>query len=87
MRVVLTLGDLKGAVVENADFSEALLDKRQVEALCKYAAGKNPVTGADTRKSLGCSGGRRGSPSSYMTEDGVAKPAAAFSAGAFSQFE
>jgi len=66
-RVVLTLSDLKGADVTNADFTDALLDKLQQQGLCKTASGTNPTTGADTRKSLGCGGRPRGSPSNYMT--------------------
>lgn len=86
-RVVLTLSDLKGANVENADFTDALLDKTTQEALCKYAVGKNPTTGADTRKSLGCGGRPRGSPSRYMTEDDSAAPTAIFPAERFSQYQ
>lgn len=41
-----------------ADFTNALVDKTQQMALCRYADGTNPVTGIDTRKSLGC-GSRR----------------------------
>ena len=32
--------------MEGADFTNALLDKTQQMALCKYADGVNPVTGA-----------------------------------------
>lgn len=56
--MVLTRSDLAGAQIEGADFTNALVDKTQQMALCRYAAGTNPVTGADTRKSLGC-GSRR----------------------------
>ncbi len=85
-RVILTLSDMKGAKIENADFTDALLDKLQQQALCKYAAGTNPSTGADTRKSLGCGGRARGSPSSYMTDESSAKPEALFEASRFSSY-
>ena len=58
-RAVFTRSDLDKAVIEGADFSNALVDRTQQIALCRYADGVNPVTGIDTRRSLGCGSRRR----------------------------
>ena len=43
-----------GATVTNADFSDALIDRNDQRALCRDAEGTHPITGVDTRLSLGC---------------------------------
>ena len=57
-RTVFTSSDLGNADIYGADFTNALVDRSQQLKLCRYADGTNTVTGADTRKSLGC-GSRR----------------------------
>lgn len=52
--VIATGSNFSGARVEGADFSDALIDRADQRALCRDASGTNPVTGVDTRASLGC---------------------------------
>ena len=71
-RVVFTRSDLGGANIHNADFSSSLLDRSQQSALCRYADGKNPTTGIDTRTSLGCGSRRRRLESTPSNPEGPA---------------
>jgi hypothetical protein len=75
-RAVLTRSDLTGAKIQGADFTNALVDRTQQLALCRYAEGQNPVTGADTRKSLGCGSKRAFKASSPSNPDGPQVPEA-----------
>jgi uncharacterized protein YjbI with pentapeptide repeats len=52
--VIATGSNFANATVTDADFSEALIDRADLIQLCRAAEGTNPVTGADTRLSLGC---------------------------------
>lgn len=52
--VIAAGSNFNGATVTGADFSDALLDRADQRALCRQAEGTNPVTGVDTRLSLGC---------------------------------
>ncbi|KAG7355994.1 pentapeptide repeat protein [Nitzschia inconspicua] len=55
---VLTGTNFDGADLEGADFTEAALGSFDLKSLCKNPTlkGENPVTGADTRFSVGCGG-------------------------------
>jgi uncharacterized protein YjbI with pentapeptide repeats len=55
MRDVLATGSLfKNTDITGVDFTNAVLDTFQTAEFCKRAKGANPITKADTRKSLGC---------------------------------
>jgi uncharacterized protein YjbI with pentapeptide repeats len=52
--VIASGSNFSGATVTNADFSDALIDRADQRQLCREAEGTHPITGADTRLSLGC---------------------------------
>jgi uncharacterized protein YjbI with pentapeptide repeats len=51
---VATSSIFEGANITGADFTGAILDRYQIYLMCKRAEGTNPVTGVETRYSLGC---------------------------------
>lgn len=52
--VIASGSSFAGADVTDADFSDAILDRTDQVNLCRKARGQHPVTGVDTRLSLGC---------------------------------
>ena len=51
---VLTKSFFMATTIDGADFSGAIIDDPQREAMCSRAAGVNPVTGVETYDSLDC---------------------------------
>lgn len=43
-----------GAIVDGTDFTDVLLRQDEQDKLCKFAQGRNPTTGRDTRETLMC---------------------------------
>lgn len=54
INALLTSSIFYNTDITGADFTDALIDRAQVSMLCETAEGVNPITGMDTRESLGC---------------------------------
>ncbi len=51
---LMWLTQVNGADIEGADFTNVMMRSDTLKALCASASGTNPITGRDTRESLGC---------------------------------
>lgn len=69
-RTIFTRTDFGGAIITGADFTNALVDKSQQIAMCRYADGTNAETGVDTRSSLGCGSRRKFREASPSSSEG-----------------
>ncbi|MCZ8159498.1 MAG: pentapeptide repeat-containing protein, partial [Microcystis sp. LE19-196.1B] len=45
---------IKGAIIDGADFTDAIIRSDVEKYLCEIATGTNPITGRNTRDTLFC---------------------------------